>query len=187
MAGGTNTCETSTEKFASPSRAAWTTAMALAGAVVSKPTAKKTTCLPGILLGQADGVHGRVDDPHVAPFRLHREEVLGRARHPQHVAEGAEDHLRPRGDGHGLVDHLHRRDAHRAARAMDQGDLGRQHFIQPEAHDGVGLPAADLHDVPGPGRDPGDGRRQLLGGLGVSIFVDVFQGLNPLGRRGSPD
>ena len=45
MAGGTNTCETNTEKFASPSRDACTTAMALAGAVVSKPTAKKTTCL----------------------------------------------------------------------------------------------------------------------------------------------
>ncbi len=47
MAGGTRTWETSTEKLARPCRPAWTTARALAGAVVSKPTAKKTTCLSG--------------------------------------------------------------------------------------------------------------------------------------------
>ena len=43
IAGGTSTCETSSEKFRTPRCAAWYTAMALAGAVVSKPTAKKTT------------------------------------------------------------------------------------------------------------------------------------------------
>ena len=43
MAGGTSTCDTSIEKFGIPSRSACHTAMALAGAVVSKPTAKKTT------------------------------------------------------------------------------------------------------------------------------------------------
>jgi len=48
MAGGTSTCETSIEKFGiekfeRPSCLAWKMAMALAGAVVSKPTPKNTT------------------------------------------------------------------------------------------------------------------------------------------------
>ena len=47
IAGGTSTCETSTEKFFSPILAAWATAIALAGAVVSKPTARNTTWRSG--------------------------------------------------------------------------------------------------------------------------------------------
>ena len=44
MAGGTRTCDTSIEKFVMPSRWPARRPCALAGAVVSKPTAKKTTC-----------------------------------------------------------------------------------------------------------------------------------------------
>ena len=47
MAGGTSTCDTSKAKFVSPRRFACHTAVALAGAVVSKPTAKKTTTRSG--------------------------------------------------------------------------------------------------------------------------------------------
>ena len=47
IAGGTSTCETSSEKFSMPSRLAWYTVIALAGAVVSKPMPKNTTCLSG--------------------------------------------------------------------------------------------------------------------------------------------
>jgi hypothetical protein len=47
MAGGTSTCETSMEKFFNPSRFAICTAIAFAGAVVSKPMPKNTTCLAG--------------------------------------------------------------------------------------------------------------------------------------------
>ncbi len=43
MAGGTRTWETSMEKLSRPRRLACATAMALAGAVVSKPMPKKTT------------------------------------------------------------------------------------------------------------------------------------------------
>jgi hypothetical protein len=49
IAGGTSTCETSTLKLSIPRRAASATAIAFAGAVVSKPTAKKTTCLSGFV------------------------------------------------------------------------------------------------------------------------------------------
>ena len=47
IAGGTSTCETSMEKFVRPRRWACSTDIALAGAVVSKPTPKNTTCLSG--------------------------------------------------------------------------------------------------------------------------------------------
>ncbi len=48
IAGGTRTCETSTLKLSMPRRAASATAIAFAGAVVSKPTAKKTTWRSGL-------------------------------------------------------------------------------------------------------------------------------------------
>ncbi len=48
IAGGTSTCDTSTLKLSMPRRAASATAMAFAGAVVSNPTAKNTTCLAGL-------------------------------------------------------------------------------------------------------------------------------------------
>ena len=47
MAGGTVTWETSTLKLGTPSSRARHTAMAFAGAVVSNPTAKKTTSRSG--------------------------------------------------------------------------------------------------------------------------------------------
>jgi hypothetical protein len=49
IAGGTRTCETRSEKFPTPAFFACQAAMALAGAVVSNPTAKKTTSLAGFL------------------------------------------------------------------------------------------------------------------------------------------
>src|SRR5581483_3977228 len=48
IAGGTRTCEASMEKFVNLSRLAWYTAIALAGAVVSNPTARNTTFLSGL-------------------------------------------------------------------------------------------------------------------------------------------
>jgi hypothetical protein len=47
MAGGTSTWLTTTLKLRSPRRCASSTAIALAGAVVSKPTAKNTTSRSG--------------------------------------------------------------------------------------------------------------------------------------------
>ena len=56
-----------------------------------------------------------------------------------------------RGDGVRPVDGLERGHAHRAAGAVHQLDLGRQHPIDAVADDGVGLAAADLHQHPGAG------------------------------------
>ena len=48
IAGGTSTCDTSSEKLVMPSRRATCTVIALAGAVVSNPMPKNTTCLSGL-------------------------------------------------------------------------------------------------------------------------------------------
>ena len=48
IAGGTSTWATSSAKLCTPSREACSTAIALAGAVVSNPTAKNTTVLSGL-------------------------------------------------------------------------------------------------------------------------------------------
>lgn len=58
MAGGTVTCETSTLKLRTPSSFARQTAMAFAGAVVSKPTAKKTTCRSGFRVARSRASSG---------------------------------------------------------------------------------------------------------------------------------
>ncbi len=58
MAGGTVTCETSTLKLSTPSSRARHTAMALAGAVVSKPTAKNTTSRSGFFCASSSASSG---------------------------------------------------------------------------------------------------------------------------------
>ncbi len=58
MAGGTVTCETRMVKFVIPSCLARHTAIAFAGAVVSKPTAKNTTCLSGCLRAKSSASSG---------------------------------------------------------------------------------------------------------------------------------
>ena len=58
----------------------------------------------------------------------------------------------------------------------------RQHFIQPEADEGMGLAAANLHDVPRPRRGGMDGRGQAMDGVGVAVFVEVFQGVSVRGQ-----
>jgi len=100
----------------------------------------------GVRSSQLDRVERRVHHAHVAAGGAHAEQVRGAARNAQHVAEAGEDDPGARGDGQGAVDHLQRRDAHRAAGTVHQGDRGRQELVQPAAHDGVRLPAADLHE-----------------------------------------
>ena len=132
-----------------PRSRAWTTAMAFAGAVVSKPIAKNTTSRSGCSSAMATGVERRVDDTHVAALALHPEQVTLAAGHPQHVAERTEDHLGAGGDVEGPVDDLQRGDAHRAPGPVDELDGVGQELVDAVADDRVGLAAAHLHDRPG--------------------------------------
>ena len=58
IAGGTVTWDTSTLKLRTPSSRARHTAIALAGAVVSNPTAKKTTCFSGFRMAISSASSG---------------------------------------------------------------------------------------------------------------------------------
>ena len=73
-----------------------------------------------ILLGDFHRVERRINDAHVAAAGLDRKQIRRAARHAQHVAERSENHVGPRGDFQRLVNQFERRDANRAARAVDQ-------------------------------------------------------------------
>ena len=137
--------------------------MALAGAVVSNPTAKNTTWRSGLRLGEVQRVERRVDDAHVAALGFGVEQALRRAGHAQHVAERAEDHFRAARDGDGFVDQLNGGYADGAAGTVHQLDFARQQVFQAALDDGVGLAAADFHDRPRAGDFLPDGLRELLG------------------------
>ncbi len=129
-------------------------------------------------------IHWRINDAHVRPaLRFQLQQIAARSRHAQHVAERTERHLRPRDDGVRPVDHLHRRDADRAAGAVHQFDRFGENFINAIFDDGVRLPAADFHDDPGPGRGAGNRGGQFFRRFGVAIFVEIFHGKSSGHRR----
>lgn len=118
--------------------------------------------------------------------RAQPEEVAVRSGDAKHVAERREDHAVALRDRVRAVDRLERGHAHRAARAMDELDLGREHLVEAVAQDRVGLTAADLHDhvrARGGAADLIDERR---GRVGVAIFVEVLHGSDsPSSRKSS--
>src|SRR6478672_393409 len=133
----------------------------------------------GVLPCELQRVERGVHDPDVAAGALDAEEVLLAAGDPQHVAEGAEDHLWTRRDLERLVDHLERGDADRAAGAVDQLDAVGQQLVEAVPDDRVRLAAADLHHRPGL-RDGGlDVVQQARGQRGVLELVEVLDSASP--------
>ena len=129
-AGGTSTCDTSSEKLVTFSSRARQASMALAGAVVSKPMAKKTTCLSG--LARAISRRRAANRRRARRRRgLDGEQIAVRAGHAQHVAEGREDDVGQARDRVGPIDHLERGHADRAAGTMHQLDALGQKLSSP--------------------------------------------------------
>ncbi len=127
----------------------------------------------GALARESERVERRVDDAHVPAARLHLEQVVARAGHAQHVAEGAERDVGSRGDRDRAVDELERRHAHRAARAVDELHRVGQQLVHPELEDRVGLAAAHLHERPAACRGVADPPNHGGNRLGVAVLVDV--------------
>jgi hypothetical protein len=121
-------------------------------------------------------VEGRVHDAHVAARGLDREQIARAARHAQHVAEGAEDDAGAGRDLQRLVNDLQRRHAHRAARPVHQRELRREQFVEAEFYDGVGLPAADLHQRPRAGDQSPQRGGQGADLAGIAVLVEVAHG-----------
>ena len=90
----------------------------------------------------------------------------------------------PGGKGNGVVDARHGQDADRAARTMDEADIGRHQVRDAIAEDGVGVAAAELHQAVVPVRAyrGSDRRGQSAGQVLVAELVDVLHA----GTPGSP-
>src|SRR5206468_1402106 len=86
----------------------------------------------------------------------------------------AEDDARLAGNGQGFVDQFQRSHAHGAARPVHHFDSGGQHLVDAVLDDGVGLSAADLHDLPRASGGGVDLARDSLGDFAVAEFVEVF-------------
>ena len=83
-----------------------------------------------------------------APLCLRLQEALRRAGDAHHVAEAGEDHLGVLcGDRDAVVDPAHRHDADGAAGAVDELDVLGEEVVDAVLVDGVGVPAADLHQL----------------------------------------
>ena len=119
-----------------------------------------------------------VDEADIGPFGLGLQQVALAAGDPHHVAEGGEDHAGCLGHRDGVVHPAHGDHAHRAPRAVDQLDRGRQHVLYPVPVDGVGVAPAHLHElemlVPG---QVGDPCHQCAGRRRVPVLVDEAHGL----------
>ena len=137
--------------------------IAVAGAVVSKPIAKKTTSRSGVPPRELECVERGIDHPDVRSAGLRLQQRAAAAGDAHHVTEGGEDHPRLLGQGDRVVDAAHGYDANRTARTVHEVDLGRDELLDPVLVDGVRVPTAHLHDLDRPVRL--DELRELTGKL----------------------
>ena len=163
MADGVRTWLAKTLKLRRPSAAACLIATAEVGVVVSKPIAKKTTSRPGFSWARRSASALPIDHADVGALGagLHQAGAVA-ARHPHHVAIGAQDDFRTAGEFDRHVEPADRQHADRAAGTVDHIDVGRQQVFDAVAADRVGVAAAELHDgvACGPDRPPPRWRRR---------------------------
>ena len=149
--------------------------MALAGAVVSKPTPKNTTCRSGFSDGQFDGIERRIDDAHVAALALDLEQIAAvpgtRSMSPneQKITPGCAAMASALSISSSGVTHT--------------GQPGPwtissrgQHLVDAVLDDGVRLAAADFHDLPRARGGLVDFPRDPLRDLAVAKLGQVLHG-----------
>ena len=132
-------------------------------------------------------IERRVDHAHIRAVGLGLQQALARSRHPHRVAERGEDHLRPFGQCHAVINAPHRQHADRAARPVHEFHLVRQHLLNAVAKYGVRVPAANFHDLQRSRPVTRDGRAQLANLAQqhprlhrIAELVDVFHDAAPL-------
>ena len=115
----------------------------------------------------------RMSPPRALAFS--QREAVG-SWHAQAVAVGAQrDPLFER-QPDGLIDAADGQHADRATRAVDHFDVGRQQVGNTVARNGMGVTAAEFHEMVAARRIglAANGLGQALGDLAVAEFVDVF-------------
>ncbi len=126
----------------------------------------------GVLLRDLQRVEWRVHHAHVGTGGLGVEQAAVAAGHAHEVAEAREDDTGLVRDGDAVVEAAHRDHAHRTPGSVHELDVARQQVLDAVLEDGVGVPAAHLHDLPvlvaGLG---GDARAERAGEVGVAEFV----------------
>ena len=127
-------------------------------------------------------VQRRIDDAHLSARGFHREQVPVRAGDAQHVAVGAEDHVRLGGDQQRLVNQFERGHTNGTARPVYQLNERRQDLVQPVADDRMRLSPANFHDDPRARHHAADLIHHAAHQSRIAIFGDVFhagEGLGP--------
>src|SRR6266508_6342273 len=127
-----------------------------------------------VLAGDLQRVQRGINHADVGTLCLRVEEGAVAARHPHHVAERGHDDTGASGQVHRVVDPPHRDYAHRAARAVHEGDALGQVVLHAVPVDRVGVPAAHLHQlVLAAGlAQAHDLRGQRMRLTGVTEFID---------------
>ena len=124
---------------------------------------------------QFQRVEGGIHHAYVGATGFGFEECGSAARNAHHVAERGEDDAIGVGHSDGIVDTAHGDDAYRAAGAVYQLDAGRQDLLDSVAVDGMGMPAAYLHELELlVARQALDLGKEQLGHDGVAILIHKF-------------
>ena len=101
----------------------------------------------GIVAREFERVGRRVDDAHVHAARFVFQRTAVGAGNAHHVAKGGENKIRSRREGQTIVDAAHRQHANRAARTVNQFDVGGKQILQAKTINCVGVAAAHFHDA----------------------------------------
>ena len=138
------------EKLVMPSAWARLSVSAVEGAVVSKPMAKKTTCARGWPWPCAGRPAASRPSGCRRPQPWPPAGAVG-ARDAEHVAEAREDDVLVR-EGDRVVHAAHRDDAHRTTGSVHELDVRGKQIVDAVLVDGMGVPAAHLHELVVPPR-----------------------------------
>ncbi len=153
--------------------------MACAGAVVSKPTAKKTTCFVGFSLAifrQSSGEYRMRTSPPLALMPKRSASLPGtRSMSPkqQKMTSGRGAMCTALSISSSGVTHTGQ------PGPCTSFNLFGQQLIQPELDDGMRLSAANFHQRPGASGDAVDLLRERLRGSRVAIFAGILHGFAP--------
>ena len=157
------------------------TAMALAGAVVSKPMAEEHDLFVGVLIRSdfrvaSSGEYTTRTSPPASAFTPNRSSGRLPGTRSMSPNEQKITFVATAAMSSALVDHLQRCHTHWAARVRGSNSTvpSGSSLVEAVADDGMSLSTTDFHDCPWLRDDPGDFVGQLACGFAVTKLSQVF-------------